>query len=170
MEALGRQLYEASKSGQAAEVARLVTLGAPIETRGGPWQWTPLLVAANQGHIEVVTLLVNRGANLEAHKGNGWTALISASFKGHLAVVKFLSDKGASINARTDIGEDALLLAALFGFLDVCLFLVSRSGDPRVMIPFNRSALTHFGINIYPHLSPEEWQAAQDQILAAWRA
>ena len=31
---LGRQLYEASKEGEAAEVARLLALGAPTEHKG----------------------------------------------------------------------------------------------------------------------------------------
>jgi hypothetical protein len=167
--ALGWQLYEASSRGDAAEVARLLALGAPIE-HTGYWQWTPLLSAADNGHIEVVTLLVNRGANLEARGKNGWTPLIHASRSGHLAIVKLLSDKGASINARDNDGGDALLSAALGGHLDVCLFLVSRSGDPRVMDNLNHSALTHFDHNAYPRPSPEEKQAAQDQILAAWKA
>ena len=56
------------------------------------------------------------------------------------------------------------------GHLDVCLFLVSRSGDPRVADSDNRTALTHFGVWAYPRLGPEEDQAAQNQILAAWKA
>jgi len=35
---LGRQLYEASWRGQAAEVVRLLALGAPTEHKGGDWQ------------------------------------------------------------------------------------------------------------------------------------
>ena len=168
---LGRQLYEASRRGQAAEVARLLALGAPIEHRG-LWQKTPLIAAADSGNIEIVTLLVNRGANLDARDDNGWNPLIRASLSGRLAVVKLLSDKGASINARNNNdGQDALLWAALIGNLDVCLFLVSRSGDPRVVDQLNSSALTHFDHNAYPIiLSPEEKQAGKDQILAAWKA
>jgi ankyrin repeat protein len=147
-----------------------LALGAPIEHKGGNLKWSPLIIAAQHGHIEVVTLLVERGANLDARDDNGWTALIRASFKGHLAVVKFLSDKGASINTRGNNAYDALLWAAVFGYLDVCLFLVSRSGDPRVMNRSNMSALTYFGIYAYSRLSPEERQAGKDQIHAAWLA
>jgi len=76
---LGRQLWEASMSGQAAEVARLLALGAPTEHKGWRYmQWTPL-IAAERGHIEVVILLVNGGANLEAGDKWGWTAIMWAS-------------------------------------------------------------------------------------------
>ena len=99
--------------GQAAEVARLLALGAPTEHKGGDRQWTPLIVAAARGkYNEVVILLVNGGANLEACDIRGSTALMWASVDGHLALVKLLSDKGASINARDGDGGDALLLAA----------------------------------------------------------
>jgi hypothetical protein len=169
---LGRQLWEASDRGQAAEVARLLALGAPTEHEGrGDLQWTPLMAAASRGDIEVVIMLANGGANLEARDLVGFTALMRASSRGRLAIVKLLSDKGASINARANNGGDALLWAALNGHLDVCLFLVSRSGDPRVASKDNWTALTHFfGAKVYPRLSPEEQQAAQNQILAAWKA
>jgi ankyrin repeat protein len=90
---LGEELFVASWRGQAAEVARLLALGATIGHRG-LWQRTPLMIAAQQGHIEIVTLLINRGANVEARTEYGWTALIRASCIGRLAIVKLRSDKG----------------------------------------------------------------------------
>jgi len=83
-----------SEEGQAAEVARLLALGAPTEHKGGDRKWTPLMTAAERGHIEVVILLVDGGANLEARNIWGWTALMRASINGRLAIVKLLSDKG----------------------------------------------------------------------------
>jgi ankyrin repeat protein len=92
---LGRQLYEASEEGQAAEVARLLALGAPTEHKGrGYMQVTPLIAAATRGHIEVVILLANGGADLEARDKWGLTALMLATINGRLAIVKLLSDKG----------------------------------------------------------------------------
>ena len=142
------------------------------------------MAAAERGHIEVVIMLANGGADLEARNIAGLTALMWASYRGHLVIVKLLSNKGtliwaeynewaqrgASINARANSGKDALLWAALYGFLDVCLFLVSRSGDPRVANIYNYTSLTHFGIYAYSRLSPEEKQAGKDQILAVWKA
>ena len=90
---LGRQLYRASKRGQAAEVARLLDLNAPIEHREGEDRATPLMVAASEGCIEVVTILANRGSDLEARMTNGQNALQSASFRGHLAVVQLLVER-----------------------------------------------------------------------------
>ena len=90
---LGRQLYFASKRGEAAEVARLLDLNAPIEHRVGGFQVTALMVAAQEGHIEVVTLLANRGSDLEARTTDGHNALMTASAGGHLAVVQLLVER-----------------------------------------------------------------------------
>ena len=68
-------------------------LNAPINHREGKLQWTPLMIAAQEGHIEVVTLLANRGSDLEARDATGQTALMLASAVGHLAVVQLLVER-----------------------------------------------------------------------------
>jgi ankyrin repeat protein len=90
---LGGQLYHASIHGEAAEAARLLDLNAPVNHRQGEDQFTPLIAAALEGHIEVVTLLANRGGDLEARNTEGETALMGASAKGHLAVVQLLVER-----------------------------------------------------------------------------
>ena len=93
MEELGGQLYWASFDGEAAEAARLLDLNAPVNHREGDYQETALMIAALGGHIDVVTLLANRGGDLEARDIEGRTALMGASAKGHLAVVQLLVER-----------------------------------------------------------------------------
>jgi ankyrin repeat protein len=50
---------------------------------------TPMIMAAQQGHLEVVKLLVERGAVVDQPRHDGSTALPQASFTGHLEVVDF---------------------------------------------------------------------------------
>ena len=57
---------------------------------------TPLIWAAIQGHEEVVRVLLEQGANLEARNNNGDTALMWASVMGHKEVVELLLDHGAN--------------------------------------------------------------------------
>ena len=57
---------------------------------------TPLHLACNKGHLEVVELLLDRGDNLSI-ANNGWTPLNSACNKGQLEVVKLLLDQGSNL-------------------------------------------------------------------------
>ena len=52
--------------------------------------WTPINTASSNGHIEVVKLLLEKGADITIASDSGWTPLNSASDNGHLAVVKLL--------------------------------------------------------------------------------
>jgi ankyrin repeat protein len=53
----------------------------------------------------VVTLLLDRGANIEKIVPEDENALIQASGEGHLNVVKLLVKRGANVNARAWAGK-----------------------------------------------------------------
>jgi len=56
---------------------------------------TALMWAAAEGHAEVVRLLIEAGADLNAADKEGTTALILATLNGHLDVAALLLDAGA---------------------------------------------------------------------------
>lgn len=71
---------------------------------------TALHTAAAQGHVEVVTFLLERGSSLAPiAKSNGKTALHSAARHGYLEVVSALLSKEPGLATRTDKkGQTAL--------------------------------------------------------------
>ena len=150
---LGRQLYRASKRGQAAEVARLLDLNAPIEHRVGEYRVTPLMIAAQEGHTEVVTLLANRGSDLEARNTNGRNALQSASAKGHFAVVQLLVERKADIEALTSDGYNSLMWASCFGHLAVVQYLASKGSSINTTANKGTDACLYAAPVSYTHLT-----------------
>jgi ankyrin repeat protein len=58
-------------------------------------------MAAREGHTDVVSLLLDRGASIDQVVPGDENALIQASGAGHLNVVKLLVSRGADVNART---------------------------------------------------------------------
>ncbi|HEV2667577.1 MAG TPA: ankyrin repeat domain-containing protein, partial [Blastocatellia bacterium] len=61
---------------------------------------TPLIYAADAGYVEIVSLLSDRGANIDLIVPVFHNALIWASREGRLEVVKLLVARGADVNAR----------------------------------------------------------------------
>ncbi len=69
---------------------------------------TLLATAALMGHTEIVALLVEQGANINAKSRDGSTALHTAAFLGRAETVKFLLEKGAATNLRNNTGSTAI--------------------------------------------------------------
>ncbi|MFB3896336.1 MAG: ankyrin repeat domain-containing protein [bacterium] len=79
--------------------------------------------------IEVVNLLLARGANVNAKTNTGYTALMAAGMRGQTEVAKALIAKGAEVNARTDTGLTPLMLPARLGYTSLVKELVEHGAE-----------------------------------------
>ncbi|KAF3835810.1 hypothetical protein F7725_028368 [Dissostichus mawsoni] len=91
---------------------------------------TPLMLAAEQGSLEIVQELIRRGANVNLDDVDCWSALISAAKEGHLEVVKELLENSAYIEHRDMGGWTALMWAAYKGQVDVTELLLENGANP----------------------------------------
>ena len=73
---------------------------------------TPLHLAAWQGHVDIVRLLLDRGADVNARGDGGRTPLHYAAYWGHLDVVELLIEEGADVTLTTEFGHTPLVTAA----------------------------------------------------------
>ncbi len=85
----------------------------------GEWERTPLILSAHMGQAEIVGLLLQRGAKVNARdradnapESRGDTALIKAAQRNHDNVISVLltQGKGIDINAQAKDGKSALWL------------------------------------------------------------
>lgn len=103
---------------------------------------TPLQAAAYQGRLDLVTLLVNRGANINApayqNTGKtalqaicGWDPVNEEELEKQMNIVRYLIDHDADINAPPSrrYGSTALQNAARRGTLELAAFLLQHSAD-----------------------------------------
>nr|XP_044627840.1 kinase D-interacting substrate of 220 kDa isoform X8 [Equus asinus] len=93
---------------------------------------TPLMIAAEQGNLEIVKELIKNGANCNLEDLDNWTALISASKEGHVHVVEELLKSGANLEHRDMGGWTALMWACYKGRTEVVELLLSHGANPSV--------------------------------------
>ncbi|VDO98664.1 unnamed protein product [Heligmosomoides polygyrus] len=73
--------------------------------------YTALHRAAYNNHLEVVSYLLDSGANAEARTKQGWTPLHSAANWGNYEIIGRLISHGADVNARSEGSVTPLHLA-----------------------------------------------------------
>jgi hypothetical protein len=104
-------LHSAARTGNLMEAQRLLDAGASTEERCSPNAYStdfPLAAAAYNGHEEVVRLLLDRGADINARNPAGVTAIMFAATESKLRVVNLLLERGADIKLRDGWGWTAL--------------------------------------------------------------
>ena len=72
-----------------------------------------MIVASEEGNLDVVHELLAHGADIEASSNFGHTSLIEASLCGHVGVVHMLIEAGADKTRATNNGGTAASLAGM---------------------------------------------------------
>lgn len=131
------EMFSAVKSNDVATVERLLQRGIDVNSTD-PRGDSLLIIAAREGHEDVVGRLIAGRARVNARNGAGETALMMAAIKGYLAVVGRLQAAGAEINHS---GWNALLYAAFEGKTVICKFLLEKGANIDALAPNGASAL-----------------------------
>lgn len=123
-------LMLASISGQEALVRQLIERGADINKPG----WTALHYAASGGHDNIVGLLLENHAFVDAESPNGSTPLMLAAQNGSTVTLKLLIEEGAQADQKNQQGLIALDFA-IRGERPDAIALLSRLLKPKQPIP-----------------------------------
>ena len=124
-------LMYAAQLGNQSMVSLLARAGAGQQVANQALQngATPLLIAAQQGHLETAQYLAGHGAAVDQATSDGATPLLIAAQEGHLEVAQYLVEQGAQVNQATNDGVTPLLIAALKGHLEVVQYLVGQGAQ-----------------------------------------
>ena len=106
---------------------------------------TALLLASRHGHLEVVRLLLEFGADKDLATIEGGTALMLAAQEGHVEIARLLLDMGASKDLTTSNGTTALMLASGEGHLGVLQLLLKAGADKNLATHGGKKGLAEVG-------------------------
>ncbi|MGL5955869.1 MAG: ankyrin repeat domain-containing protein [Brevinema sp.] len=113
---------------------------------------TPLMIAAQQGPLEIVQEIINYGADINAVTTSGVTALMSAIKNQRGDIVQCLLSQNADINLATTQGEitniTALMIATQTGNIEITKQLLN---SPKINI--QRTDSTGKNALIYAYIS-----------------
>ena len=94
-------IHDAARNGDLAGVQAELDKGVDVDESDDSWPgMTPLHYAADEGHTEVVELLIANGADVNAKDENGRTPLHLATYWGEKEIVELLIAAGADVNAK----------------------------------------------------------------------
>ncbi len=130
-------LMLAAIKGQMALAQQLIDKGADVNKPG----WAPLHYASTSGHIDLMNLLLEHHAYIDAASPNESTPLMMAAMYGNASAVKLLLEAGADPMLRNAQGMSA------FDFAEKA----SRSESVRVIAAFMRANQAK---EVVPQVSP----------------
>jgi ankyrin repeat protein len=136
-------LLAAARSGSVAAVRSLIARGADINAAENFQKSTALMAAAAEGHLDVVDLLLEAGADPDRqghvtsltdrhnadHPTGGFTALMFAARSGNDAMVRRLVKGGANINLKNGDNASATMVAIYNDRFDVAATLLELGAD-----------------------------------------
>ncbi|MEJ7911519.1 MAG: ankyrin repeat domain-containing protein [Chitinophagaceae bacterium] len=134
---------DACRRGDVKEVQQMCGLFQHLINEKDLKGFTPLIIAVYNKHPEVVSVLLQNGANVDAQDEAGNTALMGACFKGYPDLASMLLEAGAAINLRNFQGAPALTFAATFGQLGIAEMLLKKGAHSNLVDSRGKTSLDH---------------------------
>ena len=124
-------LMLAALKGELELVEKMIKRGADVNKTG----WTPLHYAATTGQVDIIRLLLENHAYIDAESPNGSTPLMMAGMYGTEASVKLLLEEGADPLLRNQQGLSALQFAERASRPDAAAMIVNAAKVTRTQRP-----------------------------------
>lgn len=126
---MASEIHEAAAEGDAARVKELLKENPELALEKDVRNETPLHIAAREGHLEVIKVVLKAGAPIDIGDNEESTPLDVAAIFGHMEVAEYLVKKGAAIDHADVNGLTPLHFAAYNEQPEIAAFLIERGAD-----------------------------------------
>ncbi|XP_052105520.1 uncharacterized protein LOC127738354 [Mytilus californianus] len=123
-------IHAAAYEGNVERLEALINTGVNINFQAirHKYKVTPLMIAASRGLLEVVRLLIQKGAEIDKLDNFKRPALMYAVFSGSLPVVYYLILHGSDVNHVDSSGYAPIHYTAISGHLQILKLLFHEGG------------------------------------------
>ena len=136
-------LHLNAKDGNAENVQKLINDGADIEIKDRENGSTPLLWACQNGHTNVVKILLRQGVNVKAASFVKKTALHFAAQSGQVDLVEILIKEGLKVDSKDKNGVTSLFQACYKGQRSTVECLIQNGADLSARLVKNNYTCLH---------------------------
>ena len=166
---LPAEIYRSAEKGELQKVIKWLRKEGPVDalcpvpSRRGPQQgdtatWTTaetvallhahpvvsvalLHAATSSGQLELVKVLLKRGASIDLPTSLGCTALMDAAYRGHLSILRVLLQHSANPDLQDIKGQNALMSAADGGQVECVQALLHAKANTELLDKDGHTAL-----------------------------
>ena len=136
-------LHNATLRGHKAIVLLLLSAGADIDARNFDLEETALHIAVTNRKDDILQILLDKGANVNAVARDGMTALHIATQQGRTDIVQLLVNKGSEVMAKNAAlnGQTAIHIASSQCYVEILEVLLEAGADVKATTREGQTAL-----------------------------
>ncbi|MFC1725192.1 ankyrin repeat domain-containing protein [candidate division KSB1 bacterium] len=143
--ASAQNIHQAADTGDFNSVKKLLENDPELINSRDESKATPLYYAAWRGHLDIVKLLIDKGANVNIRQQYGFTPIGRAISSDHNEIARFLIDNGAALNMKGIGGRTPLYWSVQKRNKYLVKYILDRKPDVNAA-NFNRSVPLHMAV------------------------